>query len=210
MDSQSRPVGLSESEVLARRAAGLGNNVKLQTSRSYRQIFQENLFTFINAMFFAISVVMFLLDRFGDGILVVIVIFGGVLINIYQEIWAKQQLDKIALLSRPKATVIREGKEQNIDPSEIVLGDLLLVQPGDQILVDGQLVGEGRLEVDESLLTGESDLVLKQADSTVYSGSFCVSGTACYETYKVGKDTLAFKLMAGHWWGLAFLVAPIR
>jgi cation-transporting P-type ATPase E len=198
MDSQSsRPLGLNEAEVLARRAAGLGNNVKLQTSRSYRQIFQENLFTFINAMFFAISVVMFLLHRFGDGILVVIVIFGGVLINIYQEIWAKQQLDKIALLSRPKAVVIREGKEQNIDPSEIVLGDLLLVQPGDQILVDGQLVGEGRLEVDESLLTGESDLVLKQSGTPVYSGSFCVSGTACYETYKVGTDTLAFKLMAG-------------
>ena len=138
-----RPSGLSESEVLARRAAGFGNNVKLQTSRSYRQIFQENLFTFINAMFFAISVVMFLLHRVGDGVLVVIVIFGGVLINIYQEIWAKQQLDKIALLSRPKATVIREDREQDIDPSEIVLGDLLVVQPGDQILVDGLVVGDG-------------------------------------------------------------------
>jgi len=198
MDSQKpRPSGLSESEVLARRAAGLGNNVKLQTSRSYRQIFQENLFTFINAMFFAISVVMFLLHRVGDGILVVIVIFGGVLVNIYQEIWAKQQLDKIALLSRPKATVIREDSEQNIDPSEIVLGDLLLVQPGDQILVDGQIVGDGRIEVDESLLTGESDLILKQGNMPAYSGSFCVSGTAFYETHQVGTDTLAFKLMAG-------------
>lgn len=198
MDSHPpRPPGLSKSEVLARRAAGLGNNVKLQTSRSYRQIFQENLFTFINAMFFAISVVMFLLHRVGDGILVVIVIFGGVLVNIYQEIWAKQQLDKIALLSRPKATVIRENTEQDIDPTEIVLGDLLLVQPGDQILVDGQVVGDGRIEVDESLLTGESDLILKQLNMPVYSGSFCVSGTACYETHKVGTDTLAFKLMAG-------------
>jgi cation-transporting P-type ATPase E len=71
------------------------------------------------------------------------------------------------------------------------------VQPGDQILVDGQVVGDGRIEVDESLLTGESDLVLKQMNMPVYSGSFCVSGTACYETHKVGTDTLAFKLMAG-------------
>lgn len=197
MDSQTRPSGLSEPEVLARRAAGHGNNVKLQTSRSYRQIFQENLFTFINAIFFAISVVMFLLHRVGDGILVVIVIFGGVLVNIYQEIWAKQQLDKIALLSRPKATVVRENKEQDIDPSEIVLGDLLVVQPGDQILVDGQIVGDGRIEVDESLLTGESDLILKQVNMPVYSGSFCVSGTAFYETHQVGTDTLAFKLMEG-------------
>ena len=64
-------------------------------------------------------------------------------------------------------------------------------------LVDGQVVGDGRIEVDESLLTGESDLVLKQMNMPVYSGSFCVSGTACYETHKVGTDTLAFKLMAG-------------
>jgi cation-transporting P-type ATPase E len=197
MDSQNALTGLSEQEVLARRAAGLGNNVKLQTSRSYSQIFQENLFTFINAMFFAISVVMFLLHRVSDGVLVVVVIFGGVLINIYQEIWAKQQLDKIALLSRPKATVIREGREWDIDPKEIVLGDLLVVQPGDQILVDGAIVGEGRLEVDESLLTGESDLILKQVDVPVYSGSFCVSGRACYQAEKVGKETLAFKLMSG-------------
>ncbi|MCU0566798.1 MAG: HAD-IC family P-type ATPase [Oculatellaceae cyanobacterium Prado106] len=189
--------GLKESDVIARRASGLGNNVKLQTSRSYGQIFRENLFTFINAIFFAISLVMFLLNRVGDGILVVVVIFGGVLVNIYQEIWAKRQLDRIALLSRPKATVIREGQEQQIDPSEIVLGDILRIQPGDQIVVDGQVVGEGRMEVDESLLTGESDLILKQAADWVYSGSFCVSGTACYETHKVGIDTLAYKLMSG-------------
>jgi cation-transporting P-type ATPase E len=199
MDSQqAHPLtGLSESEVLTRRAAGLGNNVKLQTSRSYRQIFQENLFTFINAMFFAISVVMFLLHRVGDGVLVVVVIFGGVLVNIYQEIWAKQQLDKIALLNRPKATVIREGRQHLIDPTEIVLGDLLWLQTGDQILVDGQVVGGGRMEVDESLLTGESDLIVKQDETPVFSGSFCVSGSACYEAHKVGKDTLAFKLMSG-------------
>lgn len=189
--------GLTEQEVIARRAAGDGNDAKLQTSRSYRQILHENLFTVINTIFFAISLVMFRLGRISDGILVVIVIFGGVLVNIYQEIWAKQQLDRIALLNRPKATVIREGTEHSIDPSEIVRGDILLVHPGDQIVVDGQVVGEGRMEVDESLLTGESDLIPKRAEDFVYSGSFCVSGTACYEAQKVGDETTAYKLMAG-------------
>ncbi|GAB4377948.1 MAG: HAD-IC family P-type ATPase [Elainellaceae cyanobacterium] len=189
--------GLTEPEVTARRAAGQGNNVKLESSRSYWHIFEENLFTFINGIFFTISLVMFLLNRIGDGILVVIVIFGGVLVNIYQEIWAKRQLDRIALLSRPKANVIREGKEQEIDPSKIVLGDILMVRPGDQIVVDGEIIGDGRIEVDESLLTGESDLIPKQAGSPVYSGSFCVSGTACYEAQKVGKETVAYKLMYG-------------
>jgi cation-transporting ATPase E len=193
----SFPKGLAEHEVVARRAAGQGNNAKLQSSRSYSQILEENLFTFINAIFFAISLVMLLLHRVSDGVLVVIVIFGGVLVNICQEIWAKQQLDRIALLSRPKATVIRDGNAQNIDPSEIVLGDILLAHPGDQILVDGEVVGTGRIEVDESLLTGESDLISKQAGASVYSGSFCVSGTACYEAQKVGAETFAYKLMAG-------------
>jgi cation-transporting P-type ATPase E len=197
IDSAPELQGLSASEVARRRSAGMGNNTMLQTGRSYQQIFNENLFTFINGIFLTISLVMFKLGRVGDAVLVVIVIFGGVLINIYQEIWAKQKLDRIALLSRPQATVIREGKSAIIDPSEIVLGDSVLAQPGDQILVDGRVVGSGRMEVDESLLTGESDLIPKQAGTPVYSGSFCVSGTACYEAEKVGADTVAYKLVSG-------------
>jgi cation-transporting ATPase E len=189
--------GLTTEQVTAQQAAGLDNRVKLQSSRSYRRIFEENLFTFINAIFFAISLVMFLLGRIGDGILVVIVIFGGVLVNIGQEIWAKRALDRIALLNRPQATVIREGQEQEIDPSQIVLGDILVARPGDQILVDGEIVGEGQIEVDESLLTGESDLIPKTAGTPVYSGSVCVSGSACYVAQKVGTETVAYQLVTG-------------
>ncbi|MBD2025587.1 HAD-IC family P-type ATPase [Leptolyngbya sp. FACHB-711] len=195
-DSEPSLQGLTQQEVIARRAAGQGNVAPLKTSRSYSQILRENLFTVINFIFFAISLVMFLLQRVGDGILVVVVIFGGVLVSIYQEIWAKRQLDRIALLNRPQATVIREGQESEIDPSEIVLGDILIARPGDQLVVDGAIVGTGRMEVDESLLTGESDLIPKQKNALVYSGSFCVSGTACYEAQKVGSETLAYRLMA--------------
>lgn len=189
--------GLTEQEALRRRAAGQGNTAKLKTTRSYSDILRENLFTFINIVFFSISLVMLLIGRIGDSFLVIVVIFGGVLVNIYQEVWAKRKLDQIALLSRPTATVIREGIERPIDPSEIVLGDILLAEPGDQILVDGQVVGTGRIEVDESLLTGESDLIPKMDGDRLYSGSFCVSGSACYEAESVGADTLAYKLMAG-------------
>ncbi|MDX2232802.1 MAG: HAD-IC family P-type ATPase [Leptolyngbyaceae cyanobacterium bins.349] len=189
--------GLSEPEVAARRAAGQGNNVPMQSSRPYSQILKENLFTFINAVFFTISLVMFLLGRVGDAVLVVVVIFGGVLVNICQEIWAKRKLDEIALLYRPKASVMRDQQEINVDPSEIVLGDILVLRPGDQIVVDGSVVGSGRIEVDEALLTGESDLIPKTTNDPVYSGSFCVSGTACYVAEKVGTETVAFKLMTG-------------
>ncbi|MBD2579911.1 HAD-IC family P-type ATPase [Oscillatoria sp. FACHB-1406] len=189
--------GLSGAEASQRQAAGQGNNVELSTSRSYKQIFSENLFTFINGVFFAISVVMVLLGRWGDAFLVAVVIFGGVVVNIYQEIWAKQQLDRIALLHRPRATVLREGTLQNLDPQEIVLGDTILVQPGDRIVVDGKISGKGKIEVDEALLTGESDLIPKAAGDEVFSGSFCVSGTACYEATKVGTETFAYRLTAG-------------
>ena len=188
--------GLSEDAAIAIRASGQGNNVELRTGRSYSEIMQQNLFTFINTVFFAITVVMILLGRPGDAFLVVVVIFGSVVISIFQEIWAKRKLDAIALLKRPQVTVVREGKEKVIDQGEVVLGDLLVIRPGDQLVVDGVVVGTGRIEMDESLLTGESDMIPKIAGDEVFSGSFCVTGTANYKAEKVGKDTTAYQVMA--------------
>ncbi len=192
-----RPSGLTEQEVLRRRNAGLGNNVTLRSSRSYGQILQENLLSFINLVFLTISLVMVLLHRYSDAFLVIVIIGSGILVNIYQEIWAKRKLDQIALLNRPVATVIRSDRTSVIDPAEIVLGDILSVQSGDQILVDGVIVGDGRIEVDESLLTGESETIPKVAGDPVYSGSFCVSGAALFEAQKVGTETVAYKLVTG-------------
>lgn len=189
--------GLTEEEAKKLRAEGFGNNVSLQTSRSYRQILNENIFNFINIVFFVISAVMILLRRYSDAFLVVVIIFSGVIIAVIQEISAKRKLDEIALLNRPKATVIRENKKYDIDPAEIVQGDILVVTSGDQILVDGVIVGDGRIDVDESLLTGESDLISKVASDTVYSGTICVTGTATFKATKVGAETVAYKLMTG-------------
>lgn len=185
--------GLTRSEVLERRAAGQGNNAPLKTSRSYAQILRENIFTFINFVFVAISVVFVFLGSFSDAILVAAVILSSVVINAIQEIAAKRKLDEIALLTRPKATVVREGLEQDIDPSEIVVGDILVLRSGDQILVDGELVA-GELAADESLLTGESDAIEKEVGAPVYSGTFCLTGSGYYLAQKVGRESLAHQL----------------
>jgi cation-transporting ATPase E len=189
--------GLTEQEAAARRAAGQGNNLPLQTSRTYADIFRENLLTFINIVLFFISLVLIVLGRIDDVGVIAFVIGSNVIVNIYQEIRAKKKLDKIALVSRPTVTIVRQGQEKVVDPNEIVVGDLLVVQPGDQIVVDGTVVGEGEVNMDESLLTGESDLIPKQAGKLLYSGSFCVSGKAYYEAEKVGKDSYANQLTAG-------------
>ncbi|MEJ2558866.1 MAG: HAD-IC family P-type ATPase, partial [Anaerolineae bacterium] len=112
----------------------------------------------------------------------------------YQEVRSKRQLDKIALLTRPQVTVIREGQEKVVDPAELVSGDIFRVRPGDQIVVDGIVIGDSKVEVDESLLTGESDLIRKQEGDTLLSGSFCVTGSALGQAEKVGADSFANQL----------------
>jgi magnesium-transporting ATPase (P-type) len=183
--------GLSNQEAANRRAAGQGNDLPIQSSRTYWDILRDNLFTFINGVYFFLSLVLIALGRASDVLVLAFVVLLNVVINVIQEIRAKQKLDKIALITRPKASVIREEQEREIDPAEIVVGDVLVVRPGDQIVVDGSIVGEGEIKVDESLLTGESDLIPKQAGDRVYSGSFCVSGKGCYEAEKVGAESLA-------------------
>jgi cation-transporting ATPase E len=188
--------GLTEREALERRQRGQGNNVVIQTGRTYGDILRQNIFTFVNTVLFSIGIVLVLLGLYTDALLSVGIALMNVVVGVVQEMRAKRTLDKIALLTRPKASVIREGREQVIDPTEIVLGDILLVRPGDQIVVDGAVVGDSKMEVDESLLTGESDLIPKSSGDTVYSGSFCVTGSAYYEARQVGHDSFANKLTA--------------
>lgn len=196
MVAQGKLVGLTEAEVTQRRERGDGNNVNIQTGRTYGQILQQNFFTFINIVLFSIGIFMIALGLWGDAFLSVGVVALNVIVSVVQEFRAKQKLDQIALLTRPKTTVIREGQEKVIDPSELVLGDIIIANPGDQIVVDGHVVGEGRMDVDESLLTGESDLIIKTMGAEVFSGSYCVSGSVAYEAEKVGLDSFINKLTA--------------
>ncbi|MFO7321629.1 MAG: HAD-IC family P-type ATPase [Chloroflexota bacterium] len=186
-------VGLTDAQASERRRQGQGNDVRLSTSRSYGEIIRANIFNFVNIILFTIGAAMILIGRLGDAVTSVGLILVNVLIGVAQEIRAKRQLDRIALLTRPRVTIVRNGEERSVDPSELVLGDVIAVRPGDQIVVDGELL-EGELEADEALLTGEADLIRKKPGDTLLSGSFCVSGAGYMEATRVGEDSFANKL----------------
>jgi len=195
--SESPLAGLSEKEVAARRAQGLGNEMPIKTSRSYAQIVRENIFNPLNTLLYVLGITLILLGKVSDALISVGVVVLNVTVSVIQEVRAKRTLDQISLLTRPKTTVIRAGIEKSLDPGDIVIGDVLVVRPGDQIVVDGPILSTDRLDVDESLLTGESDLIEKRNGDFVYSGSFCVSGSALYQAEKVGSQSVAYGLTAG-------------
>lgn len=188
--------GLSEQEVTQRRQQGQGNDVDFSTSRSYLQIIRYNVLTFVNMVLFAIGFALLVLGLPQDAITTAGLAILNALVGIVQEARAKYQLDKITLLTRPGVIVIRGGQEKTVGQQEIVLGDMILIQAGDQLICDGLIVEANRIEMDESLLTGESDTIPKQAGDKVFSGSFCVSGSGIYEATEVGKASLANKITA--------------
>lgn len=193
----SPPLGLTASEVGERRARGLGSVPPPSTGRSYAQIVRENVFLPANNILFLIGLALVLLGQYLDALVSVGVISFNIVISLVQEIRAKRSLDRIALLTRPQATVLRDGREQPLDPGDLVVDDLLVLHPGDQIVADGPLVGTGQVEVDESLLTGEADPVAKREEDRLYSGTFCVSGSAFYRAESVGVRSVAGELTAG-------------
>jgi cation-transporting ATPase E len=190
-----QPRGLSQAEAAARRAAGQGNDIRSRTSRTYLEILWQNAYLGINGPLLVIAILLLIARMPVEAALTAGPVLANIGIGVFQEARAKQQLDRIALLRRPRAAVIRDGAERPVDPSEIVVGDLVTARRGDQIVVDGTIVGDGRVELDESLLTGESDPVSKGRGEPVYSGTAVVSGTIVYETEKVGEGTLANHLL---------------
>jgi cation-transporting ATPase E len=188
--------GLSDDEAARRRAGGHGNSAPPATSRTYLQIVRENVFTFINNVIFVLGVLLILVGRPMDALVSIGVIGTNILVSVVQEVRAKRTLDRIALLTRPTATLVRDGAERAAQPEELVVGDLLRVGSGDQVVLDGRLF-DGSLEADESQLTGESDLVPKRPGDAVYSGSFVVNGGGRFEATAVGSASLANRITAG-------------
>jgi cation-transporting P-type ATPase E len=187
--------GLTEHEARMRRAQGEGNEVQFATGRSYADIARANIFNLFNAILVTIGGLLITLGRVSDALIAIGPLFlANAGIRTAQEIYAKRKIDQIAIASRPTVTVIRDGRESTIGPAEIVRGDILRVRSGDQIMADGTMVGAGRLELDESLLSGESDLVSKKAGDTLLSGSVCASGDGLYQAEKVGSESFANQL----------------
>jgi cation-transporting P-type ATPase E len=190
------PTGLTEEEADLRRRAGQGNTAPPATTRTYGQIVRENVFTFINNVIFVLGVLLVLVGRPLDAAVSLSVIMVNVAVSVVQEVRAKQTLDRIALLTRPTAALVRSGAERAAGPEELVVGDLVRVGAGDQVVLDGRFA-EGAAEADESQLTGESDLIRKRPGDPVFSGSFVVSGGGTFEVTAVGRDSLANRITAG-------------
>ncbi len=187
--------GLTSQEVAERKAKGLANDADVRTSRTYTDIFVKNTFTPFNVVLFIIGILLVLCDEVVSAVSATGIIIANILISTIQEMRAKRKLDKISLLVRPKVSVIRDGKEVEIDQSEIVVDDLIVIRAGEQALVDGTVERCRSTEMDESLLTGESSTVRKHEGDRVYSGSVCVTGETYYRVTAVGNDAYASQML---------------
>jgi len=185
--------GLSDVEVAQRVAEGKTNDVPTRAARSVSEIVRANVFTRINAILGVLLVIVLSTGSIINGAFGILIIANSA-IGIIQELRAKQTLDKLAIVGQAKPLVRRQSGTNPILPSEVVLDDIIELGPGDQIVVDGEVVEESNLEVDESLLTGEADLIDKDAGDTVLSGSFVVAGSGAYRANKVGREAYAAKL----------------
>jgi cation-transporting ATPase E len=187
--------GLSDAEVAARVARGQTNESGERTSRTFGEILRANVLTRFNAILGVLLVAILSVGQPQDA-LFGIVLVTNTLIGIVQELRAKRTLDRLAVLSAPRASVIRSGEERALPIEEVVLDDIVALRSGDQVVADGLVTGESGLQVDESLLTGESEPLDKGAGDTVRSGSFAVAGSGRYQATAVGADAYARKLAA--------------
>ena len=184
------PVGLDDAEAADRAARGLTNAAPAETSRSLAAIVRANVFTRFNAILGVLLVVILTIGPIQDALFgIVLVVNAG--IGIAQELRAKRTLDRLSLLSAPHASVVRSGRRQALAVGDIVLGDVVELTPGAQVVADGEVLEADALEVDESLLTGESVPEAKGRGDQVLSGSFVTAGRGWYRADEVGTDAYA-------------------
>ncbi|MCX4906548.1 cation-translocating P-type ATPase [Streptomyces sp. NBC_00878] len=188
-----KAVGLTAAEVAERVARGEVNDVPVRSSRSTVEIVRANVFTRFNAIIGVLWLIMMFVAPFQDS-LFGYVILANTGIGIIQELRAKKTLDSLAVIGEARPTVRRDGVAAEVGTSEIVLGDLIEIGPGDKIVVDGECAEADGLEIDESLLTGEADPVVKQPGDQVMSGSFVVAGGGAFTATKVGREAYAAQL----------------
>lgn len=187
--------GLTSKEVVQRIESGQSNAVKTSTSRSVRDIVRANVFTLFNGIIFAAMVLVLITGSWRDAVFgFVIIINTG--IGIVTELRAKRTLDKLSILVASEFLVRRDGKDVEVSHNEIVLDDLLWIRAGEQVPADGQIIQTWGLELDESMLTGESRTVRHKVGEQVYSGATAVSGMALVKVNAVGSHSYAATLTA--------------
>ena len=185
--------GLTDAQVAQRIAEGKTNAIPQRAARSIADIVRANIFTRINAILGVLLLIVVATGSLINGLFGLLIIANSV-IGMVQEIRAKQTLDKLAIVGQAKPLVRRQSGTLSLSPREVVLDDIIELGPGDQIVVDGQIVEEANLEIDESLLTGEADPIDKDIGAAVMSGSFVVAGAGAYRATKVGPEAFAAKL----------------
>ena len=182
--------GLTGSEVKIREEAGKLNITKLPSSRSLASIIRANVLTLFNAILSIAMVIVIIFGSWQDAVFGAIMIINAV-IGIFSELRAKKTLDDLAIVDAPRAKVRRDGRTEEIDVQRIVLDDIVELSLGDQIAADGEVVEVSGLEIDESMLTGESRPVLKQVGDRVLAGTSVVSGSGVMHVQAVGSDLYA-------------------
>ncbi|CAJ1498877.1 cation-translocating P-type ATPase [[Mycobacterium] holstebronense] len=189
----ARTAGLTDTQVAQRRAQGQTNDIPARAARSVLEIIRANVFTRINAILGVLLAIVLTTGSLINGLFGLLIVFNSV-IGMVQEIRAKQTLDKLAIVGQAKPLVRRQSGTQQLPPGQVVLDDVIELGPGDQIVVDGEVLESSDLEVDESLLTGEADPIGKDLGDQVMSGSFVVSGSGAYRATRVGREAYAAKL----------------
>ena len=192
-EKRSSTEGLSRAEVAERRSRGQVNDVPASSTHSVPQILRANILTPFNALLGGLLAVILVVGPLQDALFGLVLIANS-LTGIIQELRAKRALDHLTVVNAPRARVIRGGVTGEVPLGEVVLDDLLDVRTGDQIVVDAIVVANRGLEIDESLLTGESDPVVKEEGDRALSGSFVVAGGALIRADRVGRDAYAQQL----------------
>lgn len=182
--------GLTRAEVDERVDSGKTNAFVADTSRSAWSIVRANVFTLFNGIVFACFLVLFLVGRWQDA-LFGLAAFANAIIGCVQEFRAKSALDRLALMNAPRALVLREGAEAQIAPTDVVLDDVLVFRAGEQVPADAAILSARGLQIDESMLTGESDPVEKQPGDEALSGAVVVAGEGTARAIRVGADSYA-------------------
>lgn len=195
-ESSPPPKGLTTAEVRQRIQRGEVNDFQPRVGRSYWDIFRDNILNLFNLIFGALLIVVFQFKDYATFAFAGFSVFTNSFLGMIQEAFAKRQLDRLAAQALNDIHVWRDGQLTKISSRQVVKDDVIPIEPGDRIVVDGTLLSSDALEMDESQLTGESDAVLKNEGDPVVSGSFCIAGTGVMVATRVGKDSTINRLAA--------------
>ncbi len=186
--------GLTRQEVEYRKNNGLSNDEKVKYTRTTKEIILSNAITLFNILNIALMVLVLTTGSIQNATFIGAALFNTI-IAIYQELKSKKTLDNIRVTNQEKVTVVRDGKKEEIPKEKIVLGDTIYLSSGDNILVDLEVIKSSSLEVDESIITGESNAIQKKKDDKIMSGSIVTSGTAYAKVISLTKDSYASSLV---------------